>query len=307
MIVFNRPAVTRRVFDLIRAARPPQLFVIADGPRADREGEAALCTETRSIVLDHIDWPCEVRTNLADANLGCTERVLSGLDWVFEQVDRGIIVEDDCLPDPSFFPFCEELLERYATDDRISLISAQNVTVGASTDDASYWFSRFQLIWGWATWRRTWNLCREVSYADWPALRETSWLMDWLGDQHQARCWRALFDSLETGQVDDWSFRLSTMAFRHHMLSISPGTNLVSNLGFGEGGTTTVDDDHALAEMPTSPIVMPLRHPERVEADTDRDQQTFERIFNFMPDRDVNALRWRIWYRLRRAVETIAG
>ncbi len=121
-IIFNRPDCTRRVFERIRDARPEKLYLIADGPRAHKPGEDERCAETRRIVEGMIDWPCDVRKNFSDANMGCGKRIPSGLDWVFEQEETAIIMEDDILADPSFFPFCETLLERYRHDERIMQI-----------------------------------------------------------------------------------------------------------------------------------------------------------------------------------------
>ena len=108
-LIFNRPHTTQRVFAEIAKARPPKLLVVADGPRNDRPGEAELCAQTRAII-DQVDWDCEVLTHYADKNMGCKKRIASGIDWVFTQVEEAIILEDDCLPEASFFQFCEENL-----------------------------------------------------------------------------------------------------------------------------------------------------------------------------------------------------
>src|SRR5512139_3287315 len=155
-IIFNRPDTAERVFAEIAKARPPKLLVVADGPRANRSGEAEKCAATRAII-DRVDWDCEVLTNFSDTNLGCKNRVSSGIDWVFEQVPEAIILEDDCLPHPTFFRFCEELLERYRDDERIGMISGDNFQLGQKRTDASYYFSRYNHIWGWASWRRAWR------------------------------------------------------------------------------------------------------------------------------------------------------
>ena len=128
-LIFNRPETTARVLEEIARARPPKLLVVADGPRADRPGEADLCRAARA-VLSRVDWPCEVLTNFSETNLGCRRRVSSGLDWVFEEVEEAIVLEDDCLPHPSFFPFCEELLERYRADERVMAVSGDNFQQG---------------------------------------------------------------------------------------------------------------------------------------------------------------------------------
>lgn len=158
-LIFNRPEETARTFAAIKAARPSTLLVVADGPRLDRAGEQELCARTRT-VIDGVDWPCEVLRNFADANIGCGRRVSSGLDWAFSQVDEAVILEDDCLPDPSFFPYCDELLERYRTDERIMMVSGNNFQNGASRTWDSYYFSRLPHCWGWATWRRASQLLR---------------------------------------------------------------------------------------------------------------------------------------------------
>src|SRR6185369_14461868 len=155
-IIFNRPDTTEKVFAEIARARPPKLLVIADGPRAGRAGEADRCAATRAII-DRVDWDCKVLTNYSDVNLGCKNRVASGIDWVFEQVPEAIILEDDCLPDPTFFRFCEELLIRYREDERISQICGANFQFGRKRSNDSYYFSRYNHIWGWASWRRAWQ------------------------------------------------------------------------------------------------------------------------------------------------------
>ena len=155
-IIFNRPDTTARVFAEIAKARPPKLLVVGDGPRANRDGEADRVAEARAIIKN-VDWPCEVLTNFSTPNLGCKKRVSSGIDWIFEQVEEAIILEDDCLPDPSFFQFCEEMLARYRHDDRIAMISGDNFLFGQVPVPESYYFSRYCHIWGWASWRRAWK------------------------------------------------------------------------------------------------------------------------------------------------------
>lgn len=149
-IIFNRPDTTEKVFAEIAKAKPPKLLVIGDGPRVSRQGEAEKVAAARSII-QCVDWDCEVQTNFSDVNLGCKRRVSSGIDWVFEQVEEAIILEDDCLPDPTFFRFCEELLARYRHDQRIGMISGDNFQFGSRRNDDSYYFSKYVHIWGWAT------------------------------------------------------------------------------------------------------------------------------------------------------------
>ncbi|MGC1799486.1 MAG: hypothetical protein WA701_03795, partial [Solirubrobacterales bacterium] len=170
MLIFNRPETTARVFERVREARPPKLLVVADGPRADRPGEAGRCREARAVV-EAVDWPCELMTDYSEVNLGCGKRISSGLDWVFDSVEEAIVLEDDCLPHPSFFRFCEELLKRYRAEERVVHVSGDNFQSAGRAGGAvgrllrlagrswspSYYFSRYAHVWGWASWRRAWS------------------------------------------------------------------------------------------------------------------------------------------------------
>src|SRR5690606_22599342 len=166
-LVYKRPDCTREVFARIRAARPTRLFVIADGPK-DKPGEAEACREVRRIVSD-VDWDCEVSIDAADVNLGLRRRVSGGLDWVFRQSETAIILEDDCIPSPSFFRFCDELLDRYRDEPRVMTICGSNY-LGRLDTDTSYVFTVRCALWGWATWRRAWETY-DVDLASWPRNR----------------------------------------------------------------------------------------------------------------------------------------
>ena len=155
IFAFNRPNLTRRIFDAVAERRPQRLFLVADGPRADCPEDNAPCDEVRKILME-VSWPCEVATNFSDRNLGCGRRMSSGIDWLFEHVDAAILIEDDCLPAPPFFDFCSAMLSRFANDQRIGLVSGSNFTWRHVQPSASYYFSRYTHIWGWATWRRSW-------------------------------------------------------------------------------------------------------------------------------------------------------
>jgi hypothetical protein len=168
--IFNRPHLTQKVFDAIRQAQPKILLVVADGSRFDRADETELCAQTRA-VIKQVDWDCQVLTNFSETNLGCKRRVSSGLNWVFETVEEAIILEDDCLPHPTFFPFCETLLDYYRHDSRIMNISGENFQFGRQRTQDSYYFSRYNHCWGWASWRRAWNNY-DVEMQLWSVIKE---------------------------------------------------------------------------------------------------------------------------------------
>ena len=220
-----------------REARPQRLFVIADGPRPDRPGEAEACAAARGL-LQRIDWDCQVITRFSDVNLGNKRCLSEGYDWVFSQVDRVIALEDDCLPDPTFFRFCEELLERYADDSRIMTIGGDNFQFGRKATSDSYYFSRFHHTWGFATWRRAWKLYdRDIKI--WPQLRQTSFLLDVLENYWLARDWTKVFDDIYENRFNVWDAQWAFCCWANSTLGIVPAVNLICNIGWGPTATTT--------------------------------------------------------------------
>ena len=270
LIIFNRPDTTARVFEAIRQAKPPKLLVIADGARNDRPDDVENCQAARAIV-EQVDWECEVLKNYSDVNLGCRKRVITGLDWVFEQVEEAIVLEDDCLPNPTFFRFCQELLDKYRNDPRIMMISGDNFQFGRNQTEYSYYFSRYGHIWGWATWKRSWSLFDE-SMPAWPELRDQKWLIRLLGNEQAATFWSRIFQGVYDG-FNTWDYIWLFTLWCHDGLTILPNVNLVSNIGFGSGTHTTMKDS-PLANMKTTAIVFPLSHPTVVERHIEADRFT---------------------------------
>jgi len=268
LFLFNRPDTTQRVFERIRAARPARLLLVADGPRADRPGEAERCAQARAAAAT-VDWPCRVETNYAEANLGCRRRLSTGLDWIFAQVEEAILVEDDCLPEPDFFPFCTELLARYRDDERVFAVSGNNFLFGRKASVDSYYFTRYVHIWGWASWRRAWRHY-DVTMARWPALRDGPWLEQELGMPEVADHFRKRFDAAHAG-LDTWDYQWVFSAWLRHGCAIAPERNLVRNLGVG-GDATNTRKAPVEALATTGPITFPLRHPRDVAVAVDADR-----------------------------------
>ncbi|HTF62328.1 MAG TPA: hypothetical protein VK638_06400 [Edaphobacter sp.] len=247
------------MFEAIAKVRPARLLLVADGPRPNRPGEAEACQQVREIV-GRVDWPCDVDTNFADSNLGCQERVISGLDWVFSLVEEAIILEDDCLPDLSFFPFCQELLKKYRGDSRIAYISGANLTEKHLKTAASYFFSQIGGIWGWATWRSEWK--RYDRYLkDWPQLRSEGMLEEIFDEPQAVANWTRIFDAMyqKTGP-NTWDYQWLYTCLKNNSLTAVSSVNLVANIGFGQGATNTVDEDPRFMR-PTTPVKFPLTHP----------------------------------------------
>lgn len=270
--IFNRPHLTSKVYERIRAARPSRLLIVADGPRPSRPEDAQLCRDTREIVSSP-DWPCELLTNFADENLGCRLRLSSGLDWVFQQVPESIILEDDCLPCASFFSFCSQMLSRYRDDSRIMHISGDNYQDGKRRGHASYFFSRYPLSWGWASWRRAWRYY-DVNILSWPLAYRQRWLKSVSDSRREFWYWEDIFDKLYRGQIDTWDYQWVFACWRQGALSILPNENLVTNIGSGPDATHFTEG-HSTIGIPTHDL-NEVTHPGVVTRDKEADQFMFD-------------------------------
>jgi hypothetical protein len=293
--IFRRPETTARVFETIRRVQPPKLLVVADGANPDRPGEAELCDRTKAII-NQVDWDCEVLTNYAPQNLGCRSRVSSGLDWVFATVEEAIILEDDCLPDLSFYPFAEELLNRYRHDTRIFSITGQNVQNGQQRGDYSYYFSRYNHCWTWASWRRAWQHY-DLEMKLWPEVRDRLLLADILGNPQTIKVWQQTFQMCYEGKLNTWDFQWTFANFLQNSLNIVSQKNLVTNIGFGAGGTNTFDPDSTYSNMTTSPLEFPLKHPPFMIRDVQADQYTQDTLYDYAPP-----LHKRIYRKLKKVI-----
>lgn len=271
LIIFNRPDTTEKVFEAIRMAKPPKFLIISDGPRKEKEGEVDKCEATRAII-NRVDWPCEVLKNFSESNLGCRKRVSTGLDWVFKEVDEAIILEDDCLPHPTFFIFCEELLDRFRNDERIIQISGVNFQFGLKRIGYSYYFSRYNHAWGWAAWRRSWKNY-DVDMKLWPEVRDYEWLNDWLGNKKVVEYWRKTFEKVYIGKIDTWDYQWTFACWAQGGLSVLPNVNLISNIGFGPQATHT-KVSNKVANLEIKPMKFPLSHPPFIIRDAVADSFT---------------------------------
>jgi hypothetical protein len=290
LLLYERPDTSARLVELIRAARPPLVLAVADGPKPGDAEQASRCAETRALVED-ADWGCEVLTEYADENLGLKRRVESGLDWAFGHVEEAIVLEDDCLPHPTFFRFCDELLARYRDDERVLSVSGDGFRPGQGA--ASYRFSRYQHIWGWATWRRAWRLY-DPRLSRWPELRDGGWLAGLLGDRQAVDYWTYLFEQTYV-QQHTWDYAWLFSAWQAGGLSAAPGRNLVTNVGFRDDATNTRPEHRdAFAELPAVAMDFPLRHPERVERDVEADRWIEEAMFGGTVGRLFERLRARL-------------
>lgn len=238
---FNRLECTKKVFERIREIKPAKLYLLSDGPRENVSKEEEKVFAVRKYLEKNIDWECLVFRNFAEKNMGCGKRMASGISWAFEQEEKLIIIEDDCLPNLSFFRYCKELLELYKDDENIMLVGGSN-SVGELNEKDSFVFSPFIECWGWATWRRTWQQY-DYDILDWrerevpQSMREVMSVCG--GEREKIEYYSSLFDSVYTHELDTWDYQLQYLVFQKGALTIVPRKCLVKNIGFGQEATHT--------------------------------------------------------------------
>lgn len=293
-IIFNRPDCTQQVFERIRSIQPKRLFIAADGPRANRPEDIEKCRVTRNLI--QVDWDCDIQTLFYDTNLGCKKAPSEAINWFFQHVEEGIILEDDCLPDPTFFQFCKENLEKYRDDKRIMEIVGTNFLAGNGyrrDQDYSYYFSHFAWTWGWATWKRAWSFY-DIEMHLYPEIKTKGYLQDICLNEDDFNYRSKCFDGVFTRKLDTaWDYQWQFSRLINNGLSIIPINNLVLNIGFGIEATHTKNaEDLSKFIVPVSAMNFPLKHPPFVIRDTASDKYF---IKFFFPEDSRNKTKKKIW------------
>lgn len=268
-IVYKRPEQTKRVLESIRLARPKRLYVVADGAKSSSAVELEAVAAVRSLI-DGVDWDCEVFTDYSDRNLGLRERTISGLNWVFSREGRAIILEDDCLASPSFFRFCEDLLERYGEDESVAGVGGTNAFLPIGDNSAgSYSFSQYPAVWGWATWSRVWGKFSDSL----PALKanDLNRFNNFAPTLKSRVYWAARFEDVRKFRLDTWDYQLAYLCMTERALWAIPNKNLISNIGFGTEASHTVSSNSRFARLSAGNLHFPLKHPARIETSTEYD------------------------------------
>ncbi|HEY9206276.1 MAG TPA: hypothetical protein VIO58_10190 [Candidatus Methanoperedens sp.] len=267
-LIFNRPETTQRVFEEIRKVKPAKLFVSADGPRENKIGEAEKCRAARDIIRQ-VDWECEIHKNFHENNLGLKLAMSSAIDWFFDNVEEGIILEDDCLPNQSFFWFCQELLEKYRDDERIMAISGDNFQSENKRGQASYYFSKVVGVWGWASWKRAWSHF-DLDLKSFPEFKAQHQIKNVFEDELSRTFWMTKIQEVYDGG-DSWAFPWIYSILSQNGLCITPNVNLVSNIGHGSTAVHSVDTNSIFANIGTAKI-NEIKHPEFILPNKDADK-----------------------------------
>lgn len=289
LICFNRPDHVRQVLGEIRKQQPAQLFIAQDGPREDSPTDKERILQVRAVVQELVDWPCQLHTCYQEHNLGCGPGPVAGIDWFFSQVDMGIVMEDDCLPHPDFFGYCQELLVKYHPqgnrDGSVGFISS-TLYHDRWHCQASYGFSHYMVTGAWASWRSVWQGF-DIDLHKVNACRFFRHVKKLTQNRQEAVWWYYALRQIKGDKQKKsyWDYQMQIHLFRHSMLTIHPQRNLVSNIGFDAEGTHTLGND-GRGNKQTYPI-LPLSHPQQMQVDLDLDKFCFAKDFNEGFKRDL--------------------
>lgn len=297
-LIFNRLETTKLVFEQIKKARPPKLYIACDGARQSRPDEEKKVQEIRDYVLEHIDWDCEIKTLFRDQNLGCKKAVSQAIDWFFENESQGIILEDDCLPCQSFFWFCEEMLNYYNNDLRVWHVSGDNFQNGKIRGDGDYYFSNYTHIWGWATWADRWQ-SYDVDMSNYKVFVKSKKIEAVFENSSEQKYWLKAFEAVKAGKIDTWDYQWSYCAFVNNGLSVLPNVNLIENIGFGIDATHTYDENSKLAKLAkleTRNTTFPVKHPQFMLRNKAADDFTAKAQFT------TKSIRRRVFSKLKTAI-----
>jgi len=301
-LIFNRPEITQKVFAKIREQKPKYLYIAADGARKNKEAEKEKCELTRKLVLDSIDWDCEVETLFRDKNLGCGRAVSQAINWFFENVEQGIILEDDCLPNHSFFNFCEVLLEKYKDNNKVFMVNGNNFQNDIQRGDTDYYFSIYPHIWGWATWRRAWQHY-DFNMSDFDEEKLLKTLKKLSKNPYFSHYWLNIMRKIYSNEIDTWDYQWTYTIWKYYKICITPNLNLVSNIGFGKDATHTKDNS-PLANQQSFTFSENFTHPYKIITHKQADNYISSKIFH-IPQRKKLIVRLREKIRLRTRIQNM--
>ncbi|NLI73330.1 MAG: glycosyltransferase family 2 protein [Euryarchaeota archaeon] len=281
-MAFNRPDTTAKVFQAIRESRPTKLYIALDGSRNHQE--TIKCAQVREIV-ENIDWECEVKRLYHNENLGCGKAVSSAITWFFNHEEEGIILEDDCLPDSSFFPYCQMMLEKYRNEGRVMMVSGDDFTSGIHHNDDYYFITHFP-IWGWATWRRAWDK-HDVSMSAWPEFRDQGRTLKIVQHEAMAGWLNTCFEQTYQGKIDTWDHQWTFTCLLNNGLSICPHGNLISNIGFDGTHMTKKRIGHLMNIPRVSFNISSVRHPQAITPDIPAQNTIYDAVL-----KDADIMGW---------------
>ena len=295
-IIFRRPEISKKAFEKIRNVRPSKLYLACDGARTHVSGEKELVEQTRSLILGLIDWECEVKTQFQKDNLGCAQGVFSAINWLFENESYGIIIEDDCVVQRSFFPFMQELLVRYEQDERVGMIDGANYLRNVNIEN-SYCFSKYKSTNGWATWKRAWD--NMDFYMDWRYSEYSKSILANMGFKGKdIKYWKYRLKVIDHKEASAWDWQWYFTLASQNQLSIFPQVSLVSNIGFGAGATHTTNKFIPNYYQTDKELLFPLSHPKYILPD-----MVFDREFYKLNTNIVDTIKQYVPFKMKKIIK----
>lgn len=276
-IIYDRADTTLKVFNSIKRIKPNKLFISSDGPAKRYENEYSNVINLRKEILNLIDWDCEINTFFGEKNLGPRLWIAESINWFFNNVEEGIILEHDCLPDDSFFYYCRELLNKYRHTTQIMHISGANFLFGKCDIKASYYYSKYPFIWGWATWKRAWEKY-DLAMADWEKFHRENKFKDILNSKLEEDYWKNVFERVKNGRFNTWDYQWIFSIWKNNSLSINASRNLVSNIGYDEKALNTYNPNSILSQIKPDKIEN-IVHPAEFKVNKEADRISFEYYF----------------------------
>jgi hypothetical protein len=275
VIIYNRPDHTRRLFEQIERVKPHRIFIIADGPKYNNSHDKKKCEECREI-FNQVDWTEDIHKNFAASNMGLKARVSSGLDWVFTYTDQAIILEDDCIPSEDFFSYCSLALEEFKSNDEVSVITGDNFQNGIVRGDGSYYFSKYNHCWGWATWKRAWKLY-DGNIEFWPDWKLSEDWSSMFQSNQEKKYWTEIFEKVYRGELNSWAYPWTASVWKNGGLTVTPNVNLVENIGFDDQATNTFSKRKKI--LSRAGKLKAFKPPSSIELNTIADDYVFRNHF----------------------------
>ena len=285
-LVFNRPLLTQAVFDTIKKSRPSRIFIAADGPRKNNESDAILCKKVRDVV-NQVDWDCEIKTLFREENLGCRTAITSAIDWFFDHTDAGIILEDDCLPSESFFNFCALTLEKYKSNEKIMQINGSFHLSQFKSFDESYYFSKLNSCWGWATWKRAWGTF-DADMIGYEESRDKGEIDKYYENRQISNWMISYLEEANSPSCGIWSTQWSYSILKNNGLCINPTFNLVNNIGFFDAPTSGIHESFSSYSDYMLENFSHIEHPDEIQYDVSNDVLEFKNIIQLTDPRLLN-------------------
>ena len=275
LLIFNRPDNLTKIIKILEKIKPSKIYISADGPRFHNSEDSKLCKDSRKL-FSKLNWKCKVKKNFLGKNYGCRDAVSKGISWFFRNEKCGIILEDDCLPSKDFFKFCEKNLRKYYKHYRIGCITGNNFQNKVNIRE-TYYFSRYPHCWGWATWSRAWKKYqKDINF--WPNYKNTEDWRNYFDDSIEQRYWTKIFNNTFLKKIDSWAYPWTISLWKNKMLTITPKSNLVKNVGFNHDATHTISslDD---MKYKTKSLVGKWKSPKKIEINIKNDEYVFNYHF----------------------------